>query len=477
MKKLYTLLLGMAAFAATLSTNAQVLSPQARARVKDHNQRIYANAMRLLRHHNALPESGKKIRSASRLIAEAYAMPGTSTRDTVRHYYASSAYGFDPTATIFWEFEPGMFVSIFEQYTGLINNAPDLSITWLNNGGLTVTDSTRYTFDANHRCLFSDFFDVNANERTKTTYTFAANNMIASMIDSNFSGATLSNVTRTLLTYNPLNRLQTFQQDTLDIPTLSWGNVMYDSLFYDASNRLLHQTLYTFNSTNSQWDPFYDNRYTYNAANKVVVDSAAFWNSGIWVDMSIAAHLYDASNRRLSITRSVFSGLGWDLQDRDSMQYSGSNPYPHTVLRQNYTAGWEWTNKNAYAYNAADQVTVDSAFSYDMMSASWMPSDVNWYYYETYNPSSVGNQPELHAAVSLYPVPAQEQLHVSFRRESDAPLNWQVLAADGRVLQQGETGAQLSGTIRVSLQGMPSGMYIFILQGADGAMVRRFVKE
>jgi hypothetical protein len=477
MKKLHTLLLGMAAFAAALSTNAQVLSLQVRNRVKVHDQRIHANAMRLLRHQNALTESGKKTRSASRLIAEAYAMPGTSDRDTVRHFYSSMAYGFDPTTTLFWGFEPGLFVSIFEQYTGLINNAPDLSVTWLNNGTLTVTDSTRYTFDANHRCLSDEFFDVAFNSRTKTVYTYGPNNLITSMIDSNYDGATLTEVNRMLMTYTAQNRLQTLQQDTLNLSNSTWGTTMLDSMFYDAGNRLSRLNMYNYNVANSQWEPMYGYRYTYNAANKVVVDTAAFWNSGSWMDVGIDNHLYDASNRRLSITRRSFAGMGWDLQERDSMEYAGANPYPHTVLKQNYNMGWEWTQRNRYSYNAGYQVTVDSAFSYNMMSASWTPSDVNWYYYETYNPSSVGNQPELNAEVSLYPVPVQEQLNVTFKREDDAPMNWQIRAADGRVLQQGETGAQSSGHIRVSLLGMPAGLYLFALQGAEGSMIRRFEKE
>lgn len=476
MKKIYPLASGLVAMVVSLSVNAQSSFLHELAQMKRHDQRIHADAVRLLRPQGNL-ENEKKTRSSSRLIAEAYAQPGTPYRDTVRHYYSSMAYGFDPTTTIFWGFEPGLFVSIFEQYTGLINNSPDRSITWLNNGILTVTDSTRYTFDANHRCTSAEYFDVASNARTKTMYSFGPNSLLISMVDSAYDGVTLASVERIMLSYTAQNRLQTLQQDTLDLSSATWGTVAYDSMFYDAGNRLSRLTMYSYNMANSQWEPAYGHRYSYDPANKVSADTAEFWTGMNWMDIQASGHLYDASARRLSITRRSFAGAGWDLQDRDSMQYSGANPYPHTVMSQNYNMGWEWTNKNVYAYNAAYQVTVDSAFSYDMMSASWNPSDVNWYYYETYNPSSVGNVAELNAEVSLYPVPVQEQLNVLFRRDSGAPLNWQVRAADGRVLQQGETGAQLSGRIRVSLQGMPSGLYIFTLQGADGAMVRRFVKE
>lgn len=138
---------------------------------------------------------------------------------------------------------------------------------------------------------------------------------------------------------------------------------------------------------------------------------------------------------------------------------------------------WIANSKEKYQFNAGNQMTIDSSFSYDPNSSTWEWDMRTKFYYESFNPSSIPNTINEEADLSIYPIPTSNNLFVDYCANENALSRWQLLSIDGRLIEEGINLYPNQGRLQLNLNHVPSGIYLLKLVGNQGSYSRRIIKD
>lgn len=418
-------------------------------------------------HSKTVPFSINKSRSGARLMAESSVYLGSMDIDSSHYAYNGTNYGWDPTPYFMENWDANTRNLWAEQFATRYQNIYDMGEDYNN---MFITDSFRIIRNQQNHVTKFIMYDIVNNIRLVQSFTYGPNNTMIQMTDSFFQGSVLINCSRSLLTYTPLQRLQSMQNDTLDLSNFVWNEQSKECFYYNGANLLSKDVFLFYNPVTTSWDTSYQSTHLYNPANKIQTDSFFIWQNNTWVWFGIATYDYDIFNR---LKQKID-----DVNTKDTFEYSGNNPNPSVIKNMYMNAGnWIANSKEKYQFNAGNQMTIDSSFSYDPNSSTWEWDMRTKFYYESFNPSSIPNTINEEADLSIYPIPTSNNLFVDYCANENALSRWQLLSIDGRLIEEGINLYPNQGRLQLNLNHVPSGIYLLKLVGNQGSYSRRIIKD
>jgi hypothetical protein len=400
-----------------------------------------------------------------------------------------------------------------------------------------MTDSGLYVYHA-HRALAADGktwlydsvltysaelapFGINA----KSARTYSGNNILT---DSSFVNDTArhswdltSAINYTYDTHSNRTSITTTTSRTVN--------------FFDASDHLIADSLYSWNGSSSSWQGSYTDSFTYDAHGNLTIDKQmAYWSStSTWADNQKVYYYYNTSNS-LDSTNTWYKlsgGTTWNLVNRhryiydahnnlvaDSsldpdgsggwtvdklnfFTYTGANDiskiitYLYTVAniysRELYTydthhnnltdtlslydagsSGYLYYKLNTYTYNSDNFVLIHDAYTWQG-SLKWFGGMSEQNYYEPY--SAVPTVPALSAGhILLYPSPANTVMNIDMNFDEPQKGSIAIYDISGRLYLQWQFNSTANYHQSISVSQLPAGNYVLRTHSNGAQYVQRF---
>ncbi len=400
---------------------------------------------------------------------------------------------------------------------------------WSHNGVMfTPKDSASYNYssvlrggDLTHTLKYDNFTtwkyqDTSSNYHDSLYYTqtFDANNNITMTTIQNWSSSTSAwvPVNRILYTYNSANMMLTKIWQSWG--GSSWVPVWGDVYTYDGSNNLILDLYQTWNSLTSTFDPYSQKTYsydpvthkllnetdqdlfsgtptytgeyvyTYTSANQVLTTTFSTWSSG-WVNSNMTTNAYDVSFNKITQLYQV-----WDVPTSAWVNvtysiYSSFTASHMPVLEidqwWNSAGSGSWVNsiQYTYGYNSYNQMTSSIGQSWNVVGIfEYANGDpMTNYYYSTYSViNGVKNIVSNNGSANMFPVPAQNMLHIDLKWNEAQSSTIAIYDMAGRIVTPlMDIPASTEYHTALSVNNLASGNYIVKINGANGQIENQIV--
>ena len=404
-----------------------------------------------------------QAQTSSRLVASSdYSSDGASlnVNDSTSYTYYSNNRGGDLTHTMKYDVATNMN---FVGDTAFNNNLNYLQTFDANNNILTTITQ-----------VWSSGAWVNS---TNIVYSYNAAGQIASKVYQSWGGASWVNTSEEVYSYNTAGELYLDQTNVWNSLTSSFLPSSQNIYYYDGTGRLLQEVDQTYNSVSGLYDYTSQILYTYSLITNTTTYSN--WTGSAFVNNYMYTDTYDSTGDLLTDLYQTFNGSAWVNQVLHVYSgFSGTMPGVEIDQIWDTTGGGTWDNvkKYMYAYNGFGQMT-------SSVGESWNPG-VGWefasgdptsyYYYASYS-AAVKNVVTNNGSVNLYPVPAQNILHVHLNWNEAQSATISMYDMTGREVNKMSVpfGSQFSGAI--SVNNLADGMYVIRIEGTQGQIVKQVV--
>ena len=404
-----------------------------------------------------------QAQTSSRLVASSdYSSDGASlnVNDSTSYTYYSNNRGGDLTHTMKYDVATNMN---FVGDTAFNNNLNYLQTFDANNNILTTITQ-----------VWSSGAWVNS---TNIVYSYNAAGQIASKVYQSWGGASWVNTSEEVYSYNTAGELYLDQTNVWNSLTSSFLPSSQNIYYYDGTGRLLQEVDQTYNSVSGLYDYTSQILYTYSLITNTTTYSN--WTGSAFVNNYMYTDTYDSTGDLLTDLYQTFNGSAWVNQVLHVYSgFSGTMPGVEIDQIWDTTGGGTWDNvkKYMYAYNGFGQMT-------SSVGESWNPG-VGWefasgdptsyYYYASYS-AAVKNVVTNNGSVNLYPVPAQNILHVDLNWNEAQSATISMYDMTGREVNKMSVpfGSQFSGAI--SVNNLADGMYVIRIEGTQGQIVKQVV--
>lgn len=241
--------------------------------------------------------------------------------------------------------------------------------------------------------------------------------------------------------------------------------------------------------------------YVYDSKNNIisVVDKVAAHGTGALNYNERKTYTYDNNNEVESYVLEKWNNISnsWYYTERFEYLYTSGNVMQCTKYIWNNNS-WESSSKQLYTYNSNDDKTTETIQIWDAVSSSfinnkkiicnynsigllesittqkwdaganaWKYAEGNTqtrYYYEYYYTTSVGNVATAEP-LSLYPVPAKDQITISLGTHGYEQTTLSVLNMNGAVVKQWNTE---NSTTTADISALPNGTYVLYARNEMG---------
>ena len=317
---------------------------------------------------------------------------------------------------------------------------------------------------------------------TKTLYTYNSGNQLATMTQQTWGGTAFVPVSQDAYSYNAAGKLYLDVYGTWDALTSVFDQASQKTYIYNPSNtNIINET-----DENIAGTPAYTYKYdyTYTSTNKMQNATKSMWNGTGWVAVSMTTNSYDGFD---NLTNWLFQL--WDIPSgtfiNDSLHiysYASGGTMPQTDILQTWdnTGSGVWNNVMQFAntYNGANQLTSSVGTAWNVVGvfehANGDPMAM--YYYSTYVPGvSVKNVTSIGGDANIYPVPAQNMLHVDLSWNQPQTATIAIYNMQGSIVRQWDAPATTQYNSAVSLDNLAEGSYFIKINGAEGQVVKQFV--
>ena len=396
-----------------------------------------------------------------------------------------------------------------------------------NNGAMFVySDSLILNYsgtrggDLTHQLKFDNATEFIYNGTTSTwsndiyeLQTFDANDNPLTTVEQvwHIPTGTYVNAAQDVRTYVG-TELQMYVYQTWDTVLSTWDNQFKYQYTYDASANVTDEVTFTWNTSTSTWVNSEQYLYTYNANNKVLTEIDQYWDttSASWINQFKYTHTYDATNTY--VVNELFEQWNagtstWDINTQYVYTYDATNDLL-TFLIQNWS-GSAWTNYSLATYSSFvaqnPQTEIDltwntstSAFvnttmftntynSFNQLteniSQTWniggfwqytTSDNDNRYRYQTYA-TGVKALANNSGTVNIYPVPAQDNLHVDLSWNAPQPFTITIYDMLGAALYQYHVPSCSSYQADIALTWLAEGNYFIKITGTNNSFSRQFI--
>ncbi len=408
-------------------------------------------------------QSSVLANSNSRLIAKTYLKYSNSkfvAVDSNTYTYSAGRGGF----TDIEQPNDDQLLSFDESYTYAFNIAASAydnlthrtqafdsyeKVTRLTYGNWRSTgwkDTARYVYEynsANHKMSKSNYqiwYGGFWSDHGESIINYDNNNNITSMNSANYTVD---------FVYDNNNNLLTMTDEVWDHASSSLVKNERKNYTYTGTNIATYQ-LEKWDASAAKWTNSEYWTYTY-TGNDVKDAVKQTWNGGTWVNALRNTYTYDNNHNRLTETRE-----SWD---------AGSGSFVNALL-------------TSYTYNSYNQATVITTSSWDNNNSAWIHTAADeemHFYYEYYAPTIVNNFNGTDAMeLKLYPVPARDNISITFNTNSAASFNIALFDTKGSILQQWHDNSTGQYTKSIDVSSLPAGNYFVSIKGEAGHITKQF---
>ena len=396
---------------------------------------------------------------------------------------------------------------------------------WSNNGAMfKQVDSSAYAYsgtvrggDLKHPMLYDNgttwvYVNDSAYENsTATLQTFDANNNVLTATNEYWSGTSWVLNTKMIYTYNSSNQVLTAIMQTWD--GTSWVSASEDVYSYNTGGKLqsdeyevwglagytgVSTKVYSYDLTNT-WlinetdqniagSPMYTRQiaYTYDStAHRLLTTTTSNWNGAAWVNDSLTTNTYDTAGHLITTLRQTYNTVlsRWD-NTNFSLFSSFVGNMPQTEIDQvwNSTGSGSWDNasKHTNTYNSFNQLTSTQGISWNVSGSQfeYALGDPMWnYYYQTYGTNvAVNNVVSSNGEANIYPVPAQNMLHIDIKWNVAQSASIAIYDMSGRMVAPVmDVPSSTEYRAGISVNNLAAGMYQVKISGTQGEIVKQIV--
>lgn len=282
-----------------------------------------------------------------------------------------------------------------------------------------------------------------------------------------------------------------------------WDSLYMRKLTYTASGLLSSDTGYQ--PSPSGWTLSSVLQYAHDLQGNLIMRSCKIKKAGVWEPQYRETYGYDALSRPVSKITERISGTALHLNDLDSFFYTGINRSFSKMISHTWNPAlkWERTYMQQRHFNNAVLVDTTSSYQWSSSFAIWVltgfralqyntrnnptrmevfpalisltePDHVYNYYYELYNPASVGTISK--QQVNIFPNPATESLSINMPELTSVTKQISITDLTGKMLlsEQLPTG---NATEQLDISGIAPGAYIINIATPKGTLQEKFIKK
>lgn len=323
------------------------------------------------------------------------------------------------------------------------------SITYANTGGANDTSYTsekcERTYDSTGILLLSKYYRPNTPaEEENYTYDTAYN--LIKFVNNKYEYS---------YDYDTTNRfIKEMQTD------IASGNTKIIEYIYDTLGLLIKDSTYA-TAGNGKTLTYY---YYDTSQNRVLdVQYRIGGTTPIPLDTHYTYHIYDQANHLIKDS-SFYTGASQGVYNNVFYTY-----YPDGKLHSMYGGDLSVT----YTYTSFGHV---ATADYETFYQNSMEGYIR-FNYEHYWPAGVANTIKNEADLKVYPVPANNMLHVEAEFKEGGKLQGSVTDMQGSVVYQWKDGATTNYKKQVQLGHLPAGIYMLQLYTDNEVATQQFIKQ
>ncbi len=339
------------------------------------------------------------------------------------------------------------------------------------------------TFDANNNVtsLIVEYWTGTAWQlSTNTLYTYNSSNQVTSTIVQSWGGSAWQPVSRDLYSYNTAGKLYLDQYQTWN--GTAFVNSTQKTYYYDGSNNKINETDQAYVSGS----PVYTNQwtYSYSTTNQLLSTTYYSWSGSAWAPVSMISNTYNSAGEMTYTLNSYYNTATSSFVNSTLHTYTGftSGLMPTMDAYQTWdTATGVWNNvmQYTYSYNTANQKLSSVGESWNIVGLYEFANGdpMARYYYESYTPASTFvNNTLLNADdANIYPVPAQNMLHLDVKWAVAQTADITIYDAMGKVVRQWNAPSVTEYNSAVSVNGLADGTYFVKIAGEKNQIVKQLV--
>lgn len=362
----------------------------------------------------------------------------------------------------------------------------DNSTTWTYD---TMFNNSWYyiqTFDANNNITsrIAEFWDGAAWVLySNTLYSYNSSNWMTSMILQSWNGSSWSPVSQNIYSYNVAGKLVIDQYQTWNSLTSMFEAASQKTYYYDASGNMINETDQTFVLT----VPVYTNQWAYNfsSTNQLLTTTYNTWNGSGWDPTTLLVNTYDSMGNVSNTLYQTYDMPSSSWVNNTLHLYSSFTGahMPMIDIEQHWDAsgGGSWANFMQFVntYNSFDQMTSRTGTAWNIVGVfeHALGDPMVNYHYGTYTPgsSAVNTIAVAGGEANIYPVPAQNTLHIDLKWNNAQVANIAIYDVQGRIVNQWSTPntAVYNGT--ADLGNLADGNYFVRITGTSGQVVKQII--
>jgi len=295
------------------------------------------------------------------------------------------------------------------------------------------------------------------------------------------AAAAWANSMRTIFQYDGSGRQVTVTDQSWDATTSAWENYQRQSYTYTTGGNVAKKLVEQW-GTSASWDNSAAYYYTWGSTGLRVKDSVQWWSgsTSAWENADRITYSYDGADNRIKQVNEFWGSTAWDTTEIIYSRNFNTHHQPGAVVTTQYfsiSSSWDSTHRDNYVYNSYGKPDL----YYD---ETWFPGTGSWiltaasigtrYHYEVYETTSVGAPATSAVNVSLFPVPAEDQITISASLSAPQALSATITDMAGRTYLSwsAKTNGQYKETI--PLNNMPAGNYLLTIHGKDGTLSKQF---
>lgn len=255
-----------------------------------------------------------------------------------------------------------------------------------------------------------------------------------------------------------------------------WRNDYIHSFTYSGAN-ITSQTVQTWDNTNTQWVNSTKKDITYGGSGPLKFENRN-WSVGNNSFLLNDRGTYTYSGSKVTELLEQYTtdnGSTWDNSKKYTYIYIGANTRPDTMMEQTwdpFSNLWNNTRKYAYTYNTYGQVTSIITLSWNNAWIATSSDDKTNYYYDLH-PTSVATTKGQDNNISLYPVPAGNNLKVQVGTQIGQVLHYSLTGLNGAVVKTW-TAMNTGLAQDVNISELPAGNYFMVVHDGQNVSTKQF---
>jgi hypothetical protein len=252
----------------------------------------------------------------------------------------------------------------------------------------------------------------------------------------------------------------------------SWANSSKHIFTYDVNDYLIKTQIQRWDAQTNSYKIYSQVNYTNNSNGTIQQSIFQIWDNGTssWNNLKRKTYTYNVFDKPLTIITDKWTNGNWENYNKQTNTYD-ANGYLTNSLHQS------WVNStNSYQnFTQIDYTNNADGTLHQRISQIWINSTNSWnnldrgtYIYT--NTVDVCETDEVQ--FTLFPNPGTDNINISLERESETTIS--VVDMQGKlIMTERFVGSQVS----IDVKGIPSGIYLLIVQSDGKTGTTKFVKD